>query len=343
MTNNPALKTPSHIFAGQLRRDYFITEKGEPVLDVFGGNLPYAAVGLRIWDSALSPGLMARVGEDYPQAWLDDLDQKGFDIRGIHILPGELDLRSFYVYTDKVNRVTGDPIKHFSRLGLPFPKVLFGYRANLDVIDDRTTLAPGSLRRADLPPAYAGAAAAHLCPLDYMTHSLMPAVFRQDGFSTITLDPSPGYMIPAFWNDIPAIITGLTAFIPAQDDLRNLFEGRSDDLWEMAEAVAAYGCEYVVVKRGKRGQMLYDSVGKKRWEIPAYPVNLVNPTGAGDAFCGGFLAGYRRTYDPLESVLHGNISAAIVAEGADPFFALDVLPGLASARLDSLRQSVRKI
>ncbi len=125
--------------------------------------------------------------------------------------------------------------------------------------------------------------------------------------------------------------------------MRSLFQGRSDDLWEMAEALAAYGCEFIVIKRGERGQLLYDAVSKSRWEIPAYPANLVNPTGVGDAFCGGFLAGYRKNYDPVEAVLYGNISAAIVTEGYGAFFALDVLPGLQHARLESLRLSVRKL
>jgi len=343
LTNNLVPKTPTLIITGQLRRDYFVTVQGEPVLDVLGGNLTYAAVGLKIWDDAQPPGLVARVGEDFPQAWLDDLAQRGFDIRGVNILSEALDVRNFYIYTDKLTRVTGDPIAHFSRLGLPFPKALFGYQDNHRALDNRTSLVPGSLRQSDLPEVYTGATAAHLCPLDYMTHSLMPAVFRQEGFSTITLDPNPGYMNATFWNDIPAILTGLTAFIPSEDDLRNLFEGRSDDLWEMAEAIAAYGCEFIIIKRGERGQLLYDAPSKTRWEVPAYPVRLVNPTGAGDAFCGGFLAGYRHTYDPIEGVMHGNISAAIVSEGAEIFFGLDVLPGLASARLDSLRQSIRKI
>ena len=90
-----------------------------------------------------------------------------------------------------------------------------------------------------------------------------------------------------------------------------LFEGRSNDLWEMAEALSAYGCDFVVIKRGERGQLLYDASSKARWEIPAYPARLANPTGVGDAFCGGFLAGYRRAYDPLEAVLHGNVSSSI--------------------------------
>lgn len=184
---------------------------------------------------------------------------------------------------------------------------------------------------------------AHLCPLDFLTHSVLPAALRQAQFTMITLDPSPGYMNPTFWNDIPSLLTGLGAFLPSEDEIRSLFHGRSVDLWEMTTALAAYGCEFIVVKRGDRGQMLFDSGSGSRWDIPPYPAKMVNPLGAGDAFCGGFLAGYRRTYDPLEAVLHGNISASLVIEGNDPIYALDSLPGLASARLDSLRQNVRKV
>ncbi len=335
--------TPKFILAGRLNRDYFITAEGKAVLDTLGGNLPYAAVGFKLWEPAPPPGLLARVGEDYPQQWIDDLERHGFDTRGIHILPEAIDVRNFYVYTDKATRVTGDPIPHFSRLGLPFPKSLLGYKDTSNSLDSRTRLSPLSLRQEDIPEAYKEANAAHLCPLDYLTHSLMPATLHQLGVTTITLDPASSYMNPTFWLDVPSLITGLTAFLPAEEDMRNLFQGQSDDLWEMAESLAAYGCELIVIKRGKRGQLLYDAASKSRWEIPAYDARLVNPTGVGDAFCGGFLAGFRKTYDPLEAVLYGNISASIVAEGFGPFFALEVLESLPAARRDHLRQAVRKV
>jgi sugar/nucleoside kinase (ribokinase family) len=111
----------------------------------------------------------------------------------------------------------------------------------------------------------------------------------------------------------------------------------------MAEGLAAYGCEIIVFKCGERGQMLYDAASRQRWEVPPYPVRVVNPIGAGDAFCGGFLAGYRRAYDPLEAVLYGNISASLTVEGRLPLYALDVLPSLPAARLEALRQYVRKV
>jgi sugar/nucleoside kinase (ribokinase family) len=335
--------TPRYIFAGQLRRDYVIQPSGKALLDVPGGNLIYAATGLALWEPEPPPALVARVGEDYPQEWIDEFEQHGFDVRGIRVLPEAVDLRSFYAYAERNIRLLDDPVTHFSKLGLTFPKALLGYRPPNSVLDSRTKLEPTSIRQGDIIPDYLEATAAHICPVDYLTHTLLPAVLRQAGFTTITLDPSPGYMNPTYWDNIPALITGLTAFIAAEEEMRALFHGRSANLWEMAEGMSEYGCEFIVIKRGESGQLLYDSATHSRWEIPAYAARVNDPTGAGDAFCGGFLAGYRRTYDPVQAVLHGNISASITIEGNGVFYALDALPGLAQARLEALSQAVRKV
>ena len=335
--------SPRFLFAGKLTRDYLIFPSGEALIDVPGGSVLYAAVGLTVWEPEPPPGIIARVGEDYPQKWLDEYMRRGLDMRGVQISPHAVDVRSFKAFTDRTSISQDEPVTHFARLGLPFPKALLGYREAPDVVDSRTSLQTTSLRREDIPPEYEDASAIHVCPLDYLTHSLFPAMLRQAEFTTVTLDPSPGYMNPTFWNDVPALLTGLTAFIPAEEEINSLFKGRSDDLWEMAEGLAAYGCEIVVIKCGERGQLLYDSAGHARWEVPSYPARLANPLGAGDAFCGGFISGYRRTYDPLEATLYGNISSSLVVEGNLPEYALDVLPGLPQARLDSLRESVRKV
>jgi sugar/nucleoside kinase (ribokinase family) len=111
----------------------------------------------------------------------------------------------------------------------------------------------------------------------------------------------------------------------------------------MSEAVSLYGCEYVVIKRGTHGQLLYDADTKRKWEIPAYPTRMEDLTGAGDAFGGGFMAGFCKNYDPLEGVLHGNVSASLKLEGHGVFHPMDVLPGLAEARLGALRDMVRQV
>ncbi len=335
--------SPRFIFAGQLLREYLILPSDQALLDVPGGNLLYAATGLMVWEREPPPGIVARVGEDYPRNWLADFERRGMDVRGVNVLPQAVDVRSFKAFASLSNFSTEEPIAHFARLGIPFPKALLGYHAPSAALDSRTRLLETSLRQSDIPPEYLDAQAAHLCPQDYLSHSLLPAVLRQAEFTTVTLDPSPGYMNPTYWEDVPALLTGLTAFFPSEEELRSLFQGRSADLWEMLEALASYGCEIVVAKRGEGGQWLYDAGTRSRWEIPAYPSRLVDPSGAGDAFCGGFLAGLRKTYDSLQAVLYGNISASLVIEGVGPFYALDAFPGLAEARLEALRQSVRKV
>ena len=336
-------RSPRFLIAGQLRREYVILPSNQALLDVPGGNLLYAAVGVAVWEPDPPPAVVARVGEDYPTEWLEEFARHDLDTRGIRVLSQPVDLRSFTAYTSRSSYSTDDPVTHFARLGLPFPRELLGYRSPVNQIDSRTRLLPNTIRQADFPPDFLDASAAHICPIDYLTHTLLPAVLRQAEFTTVTLDPSPGYMNPTYWNEVPALLTGLTAFLPSEEELRSLFQGQSEDLWEMAEAVAAFGCELVVIKRGEGGQLVYDSARRARWEVPAYPVHVVDPTGAGDAFCGGFLAGYRKSYDAMEAALFGNISASLVVEGTGPFYALDALPGLAQARLDALRQSVRRL
>ncbi len=335
--------SPRFLLAGRLTRDFIILPSGETRLDVPGGNLLYAAAGLMVWEPSPPPGLVARVGEDYPQEWLEEFRQRGFDTQGVRILPQAVDVRSFVAYIDRNTRSNEDPVSHFARLGLPFPKVLLGYNTADSQVDSRSRLTPISLRQSDLVTEYLDAAAAHICPLDFLSHNLLPAVLRQASFVNVTLDPSSGYMNSTFWDDIPALVTGLTAFLPSEEEIRNLFQGRSNDLWEMAEALASFGCEIVVIKCGERGQRLYEAATRSCWEIPPYPAKVVDTVGAGDAFCGGFLAGYRRTYDPVISVLHGNISASLAIEGHSPFYPLGTLPGLPQARLEALQQSVRRI
>jgi sugar/nucleoside kinase (ribokinase family) len=336
--------TPLYLVLGRLTRDYVLLPSGEPLLDIPGGSALYATVGLAIWEPQPPPAMIARVGEDYPQDWLDNFQQHGLNVQGVRVLPEAVDLRSFTAIVNRTTRTFDDPVAHFARLGLPFPKALLGYRAPQGLaMDSRTRLLPISLRQADIPEALMDANAAHLCPLDYLTHSLLPALLRQAEFTTVTLDPSPGYMNPTYWGDVPALLTGLTAFLPSEDEMRSLFQSHTNDLWEMADALSAYGCEIIVIKCGERGQLLYDAATRSRWEIPPYPARFSNPIGAGDAFCGGFLAGYRRTYDPLQAVMYGNISASLVVEGNLPTYALEALPGLQEARLESLRQLIRKV
>lgn len=337
------LPSPRDVFVGELRREYTLSTDEDWTLDSPGGPALYAAAGYLIWESGNSPGVLTRVGEDFPQEWLEIFNNHHIDTEGVVVLPKALDLRVCYVHQDGKAREVDDPIPHFSRLGTALPSGLFGYAPEAKKLDTRRISRETAIREEDIPSSYSTATGVHLCPLDYLSHNLLPAVLRRHGFSTITLDPSPTYMDPEFIGDIPALVTGLTAFLPSEKDLLNLYKGRSTDVWEIAEDLGRYGCEIIVIKRGVGGQCLYHAATKRKWEINAYPARVKNTVGAGDAFCGGFLAGYRRTFDPLEAVLHGSVSSSLVIEGSGPFFALQALPGLATARLEYLQNAIREV
>lgn len=328
---------PQFLVFGQLTREYLLPPMGLPRLDVAGGSLLYAAGGLKVWESEV--GLVGRIGNDYPREWLDECKSRGFDTRGIRIVPQSMDVRQFFAYNESLEVNQVNPVSHFARREMTFPKSLLGYQPP----DEKRADKAGVLSVTDIPNDYLDARAAHLCPMDLVTQTQLIAGLKRGTVSTFTLAPAPATMTMAARRVLPALLNGVTAFLPSQDELRNLFWGAKHDLWQMAEAVSLYGCEYVVIKCGMRGQLLYDSNTKRKWEIPAYPARVADPTGADDAFCGGFLAGYCRNYDPLEGVLYGNVSASLKLEGNGAFYPLDVLPGLAEARVNALKDMVREV
>ena len=332
---------PTYVIAGHMTREYILPAVGQPLLDVAGGDVLYAAGGLLPWDGNV--GLVSRVGEDFPRPWLKDIQGRGLDIGGIEILERSLDLRAFRAYGENFDVTHGSPVSQFARRGLTFPKVLLGYQDPSEMEPDPRAPDILSPVATAIPIDYRDARAVHLCPLDFVTHNHLTTAFGGGLVGTLTLDPSPAYMIPSFFRDLRVIVTRLTAFLPSEEELRGLFWGQTHDLWEMAAAVGEYGCDIIVIKRGGHGQSILDVKGKHRWEIPAYPARSADPTGVGDAFCGGFLAGFRKTYDPVQAALRGNVSASLKLEGSGAFYPLDILPGLAEARLNVLRDLVREI
>ncbi len=330
-----------HIIIGGLREDYFITSSGEAHLHKLGGNALYAAIGARIWADPI--GLVTRVGENYPQEWLADIRQHGFDTDGVRIIPGKQRTQTFYAYLNAEERVDTRPAEHFARLGLPLPAELQDYHSSTEGQDSRTEFGPLAVRPADLPTHYLSARGAHLAPYDYLTHATVPELLRREGVRVITCDPSVRYMPPSCAKEVDHVLTGLDAFLSSEQEARALFRDEVTDLWQAAEAFGAMGAAHVVIKLGARGQLLYDTAGKRRWQIPAYPVNIRDVTGAGDAFSGAFLTGLVETQDPVEAALRGAVSASIIIEGLGGLSALDVTPGLPRARLEALRGNVRRV
>jgi ribokinase len=81
-----------------------------------------------------------------------------------------------------------------------------------------------------------------------------------------------------------------------------------------ANRLLAMGARAVAIKLGADGSFVAGASHEAA--VPAVPIPAVDSTGAGDAFCGGFLAGYLRTRSLLLGAVCGSVSAAQVIKGA---------------------------
>jgi sugar/nucleoside kinase (ribokinase family) len=76
---------------------------------------------------------------------------------------------------------------------------------------------------------------------------------------------------------------------------------------------------HVVVKRGPAGALWCDAAGGT-WSVPGPPAEVVDPTGAGDAFAAGLLAAWCAGAGPAEALAAGAVlgAAAVRQVGARP-------------------------
>lgn len=91
---------------------------------------------------------------------------------------------------------------------------------------------------------------------------------------------------------------------------------------EGAEIIRDLGPRIVVVKKGEHGCLLFNE--EKMFAAPAFPLKLVvDPTGAGDTFAGGFMGLIAKTQNTedktlRQAVIHGSIVASFTCEAFGP-------------------------
>lgn len=90
-----------------------------------------------------------------------------------------------------------------------------------------------------------------------------------------------------------------------------------DTAWKAAEAAAQHGPSTVILTRGSKGTLMLSDGA--RYEIPVCKPSLfVDPTGAGDAFIGAFMAEHARDEDPLWCAAIGSAASSFIVEGIGP-------------------------
>jgi len=115
------------------------------------------------------------------------------------------------------------------------------------------------------------------------------------------------------------------------------------NVMKAAAAIERMGARAVCIKRGEYGALLVS--GSEAFFAPAYPiVNVVDPTGAGDSFAGGFLGLLDRTGgSDLNALRQAVVMGCTIASFTVEAFSLDRLRELSLAEVRSRFESFRKL
>lgn len=340
-------RAPALLCCGGLRTDYIITARGEARLMEMGGNALYAAAGARVWLERVA--ILARVGENYPAGWLDDLRDCGFDVRGIRRVPGSQDHRTFYAYLDENTRVDTEPAKHFARWGLALPAALRDYVHSTPGQDDPHCYEPLAFTPEDfelylsaLHPAAASPSPTpdpprppygegskpevglHIAPSSIRTQRYLPEAARRHGVSVVSADPGERAMQPSLTPYVEEMLAQVDIFLPSIQEAESLLYDKLARVGarQCAEWFADRGPRVVALKLGADGALVHERSSGRFWHVPALPVRVVDVTGAGDAFCGGFMADFIVHGDAVRAAVAGAVAASLAIQDYGPLFIL---------------------
>lgn len=219
-----------------------------------GGGALYGALGARA--AGASVKMAACCGEDFAPVWLERLAALGIDLSAVAHGSGPT-RRARLAHAEDGERASphhAEALWHERTRALapPLPE-----RIDADAL----MLAPMALSRI--------------------------ALFLDRASAPVVADTSEAFADGGLeaWR---AILPRLAIFAPSREETRQLFPALSDD--DATRALAALGCD-IVHKRGAEG-LAFCSAGSSRVERQqAAAVEVVDPTGAGDATVGALAAG----------------------------------------------------
>ncbi|VTS04732.1 PfkB family carbohydrate kinase [Tuwongella immobilis] len=219
---------------------------------VLGGSASYASVAASRWRST---AVVSVVGRDFPDSARHVLQSANINLDGLHV----------------------DPV-HRSQFWHGRYHADMNFRdhvaVDLDIIDAWNPPLPESLRPAKV------VFLAHNRPQNQL-HTLC-----QFAGPEFVIADTIDYWIQTQRDALLAVLKRVHLLIINDQEARELAEVQ--DLFRAAERIQQFGPQWLLIKKGEHGAML---IGPDlRIALPAVPVRrVVDPTGAGDSFAGGFL------------------------------------------------------
>jgi sugar/nucleoside kinase (ribokinase family) len=247
---------------------------------VLGGAASYFATAASLYDWV---NLVGIVGSDFPPQYLDFWRQHQVNLDGLQIHEGKTFFWGGRYHLDMNTRDTLD--------------------TQLGVFGDFHPVVPAEYL------------ASPLVFLANIQPQLQLEVLQQVAKPRLTVLDTMNLWIDTTRDDLTKVMSSVDILLMSEEEVRQYTDRASivhavRQFWEL-------GIKYVVVKLGSYGALLFGADGTY-FSAPAYPLEeVVDPTGAGDAFAGGFL-GYLSTVQPgadgrysvddlKRAVVHGNI------------------------------------
>ena len=275
--------------------------------EALGGSATYFAQA----SSYFTPvQLVSVVGTDFPDQVLGNMRQSGIDVAGVEIVEGKTFRWAGRYEADWNTRHTLDTqlnvFEHFD------PKVPADYSQTKYVF------------LANAAPAI---------QMKGLEQIKDPALVVAD---TMNL------WIDIAKEDLLELLGKIDGLVLNDEEARMLTGERN--LFTAARKLITMGPRFIILKKGEHGAFLFGQ--DLHFALPAYPVeNVVDPTGAGDSFAGGFM-GYVAAVDNVEpktlrrAMLYGTVTASFCVEG----FSIDQLVshnrGAVEARYNELSSIV---
>lgn len=310
---------PDLVLLGQVTVDHVVPAEPGPWFPRLGGNALFGAAGARMWMDPGRIGLVARIGPDLPFDVPRTLRQAG--IGHWSLAPARVPHLTEWIIYEPDGR----------RRCLPRNAPLLDYGAEgaagsvdtyLDYLLEITPMA------TEIPPEWLPAKGIHLAPQVRDRHRTSLAAIAGQA-DVLSVDPSPFYARSRDAAGLARELAGCHAILPSELEIGHLV--RDGDWHGAARELLAAGFREVVLKRGVQPVIVADAAGL--FEVLPPRARALDPTGAGDSFCGAYAACRVLGMPPVEAARRACASAALVVETGGAEAALAIDPASARARL----------
>lgn len=279
----PAAQPPKLLVVGSVALDTIEAPAGKRD-EILGGSASFFSAAASYF---APPSLIAVVGEDFPEEHVALLRSRGVDLAGLERVTGAT-FRWTGRYSQDLNqRTTLDTqLNVFADFR---PRIPAAWRA------------PELLFLANIQPAL---------QLDVLSQVERPRLVAMD---TMNL------WIDTQREALGEVLRRVDLLVINDEEARMLAgESARHNLHRAARAIFAMGPKTVIVKRGDSGALLFHDSGI--FAAPAYPLDeVVDPTGAGDCFAGGFMgylarAGRLDAQSVRRAMIYGSVMASFSVE-----------------------------